>query len=368
MCDNCDRVYTFAMMCMIDSCLKEGTPAADSQFCRGMLHDLRRIVTKALSTFVGEQSDSLNQSMERYRRKPSALLPGFVQFEFLLRRLDAMHSALNPDVVSYRHYDKIVGAFATVLFEMLDTVSSIRGPAHLGSVGAAGDVDSPAGILIAAVGGATSMVDNVVDRAISAMDSAQEDGPMTDSKAVKLGFLTQFRHHSYFCVIFDRLPENSHARELLEERHAISIEKKDRYEELYITKLIFSEAFPVFSRFTTQAEDLVALYTSEQDLVSHRCMAEENVRRVCTSMRDEFRFGVKDAAARVKKHFTRDIRPGSTEQHFHRTILAVAWKHFTELLRTKVLFMLNLLRRPMYKEIRPTVTTIELDEILASID
>ena len=364
MCDNGDRIYTFAMMCMIDACLKEGTPSGESKYCRSILCELRRIVARSLSAFVEEQTNSLAWCMDKFRRKPSALLPCFAQLPNFLRRMDNMHNALDPEVVSFTNYDKIVSALISMMFDMLDSVSSIRGNAHLvadegGSAGADGNV------LFAVVGTATSLVDNVMDTAISAIDSnAQTDGALTDSKAVKLGFLTQFRHHSFFCVVFDALPHGSHAKDLLAERYLASIEKKDRYEELYITRLIFAEAFPVFSRFVLQAEDLVALYTSEQDLSSHRVLAEDNVRRVCCAMKEEFMHGIADAAQRMTKHFTRDIKPQSTEHTFHRTILAVAWKHFTALVADKVGFMCDLLQKPMYKAVKATVTQSDLRELI----
>eukprot|EP00658_Telonema_sp_P-2_P031286 TRINITY_DN23452_c0_g1_i1.p1 TRINITY_DN23452_c0_g1~~TRINITY_DN23452_c0_g1_i1.p1 ORF type:complete len:233 (-),score=39.99 TRINITY_DN23452_c0_g1_i1:147-755(-) len=152
------------------------------------------------------------------------------------------------------------------------------------------------------------------------------------------GYLMQYRHNAFFCCVFAGLPRSSRCRELLVTRFTQASFARDHYEELYLTRLIFADAFPHFSRFVSTAEDLFQTYKLEE-LNHNKALSKVIVSEALKELPAEIKSGIASAATRIKKHFTGDVRFGTTDEAFHKAILKQTWQHFGRLIKGKVAFL-----------------------------
>ncbi|CUE96520.1 Hypothetical protein, putative [Bodo saltans] len=347
--DRCDRVYAIPMLCMVRGMLEPSLPTAKSPYCSDILRSVEEQLRQGVAEFVAEQTESIERCGRKWMLRPHALLHCFAKLPALLRRLEATHNSLSTEVFDTADYASTIMSFVDQSFHWLDVISSIRPPTALES-----------NSMVVSL--ADVIAEKLRDFAGMATDSA-------DPKAIKRGYLAQYRHHAFFCAMFVSFPEVAFCRSLLHDRYDSCLVKRDRYEELYLVRCIFMEHLPTFARFILSAEDLSRTYLVEE-LSHHRTVSAEAVRTLVESLEGDVRSGVPSAAARIRKHFTRDVRPNTPEEGFHRTLLHVTWAHFVQLLETKLLSLRSMLQTwPHLRnaQIKLTLGPKELREIVDAV-
>lgn len=315
MVERCDRVYVLPMLCMVRSLQRQDLPSAKSNYCREMLECIEKdVLAPGLARYVAEQTESIERCGRKWKLRPHALLHPFAKLPLLLRRLDATINSLNTDVLDTQDYASVVMSFVDQSFLWLDIISHIRQPTER-----------------EASGSVVTVADFLTEKVRDFVGLADDLG---DPNAIKKGYLAQYRHHAFFCAMLQTFPESSFSRQLLQERYDSSLVKRERYEELYLTRLILSDHLPQLAHFMLTAEDLIRTYTVSE-LSHHRSLSADTVTRLLVGLEAEVVRGVPEAAARVRKHFTRDVRPNTPEDGFHSTLLHVTWRHFVDVLLTK---------------------------------
>lgn len=343
--DKCDRIYSVPALCMIRayrsrSGKKELT--SRSAFCQGLLHHLESVVTGAVMRFVAEQTESINRCRRKFLVKPTALLHCFAKMPAFILRLEAVYNALAPDVCDRSEYASIASSLVDQSFDALDYVTNVKTSSD------------------ARHGEPLKLNELLAKKVHYALE-----GITADTSSLKRGFVLQYRHHAFFCAFFAALPADGYAAELLRDHHDSSRSKRDRYEELYLTRVLLVRDFPTFGVFVLSAEDLSLVY-SQEELRHHRALAADVVRKLVDKLDKEMRSGVRSSAAHIKKHFLSDVDPRGSEVSFHKTLLQRTWQHFGELLLQKLDFLVRLLRWPMYQGITVPITRLEVTELLAA--
>lgn len=343
--ERCDRIYCIPVLCMIRAYRRRGDNAmlpSKSAFCQFMLGELETIMSGGMVQFVAEQTESITRCRKRYVVKPTALLHCFAKLPALFLRFEAVHNALAPNVCDRTEYSSIALSLVDQSFDALDLITNVKG-----------------------TGDDMNEEQLKLHKLIAQKVNAVLDGVEADINSLKWVFVQQYRHQSFFCAFYSTMPSDSFAVELLADHYASAKLKRDRYEELYLTRIILVGSFPVFGVFAISAEDLSMIY-SKEELRHHKALAPDAVAKMVNGLEKELRTGVRASAARMKKHFLRDVDLNGNEASFHRTLLQRTWQHFSTLLLQKFDFLTDLLSWSMYKDLAVTVTRPELVEMLAS--
>ncbi|KPI86472.1 hypothetical protein ABL78_4456 [Leptomonas seymouri] len=343
--EKCDRIYCIPVLCMIRAYRRRTENAmlpSKSAFCQLMLGELETVMSGGMMQFVAEQTESISRCRKKYLIKPTALLHCFTKLPALFLRLETVHNALASNVCDRTEYSSIALSLVDQSFDALDLITNVK---SAGKVMGEGQLN----------------LQHLVAQKVNAV----LDGVHADIKSLKWVFIQQYRHQSFFCAFYSTLPSNCFAVELLQDHYASAKVKRDRYEELYLTRIILVGSFPVFGVFAISAEDLSRIY-SKEELRHHKALAPDAVAKVFNGLEKELRSGVRASAMRMKKHFLRDVDLSGNEASFHRTLLQRTWQHFSTLLLLKFDFLMDLLTWPVYKDITATVSRAELVEMLAA--
>ncbi|ORC82988.1 uncharacterized protein TM35_000791140 [Trypanosoma theileri] len=338
--EKCDRLYAVPVIVMVKAYLREGTRTAASSFCLVMLQALERLVASIISRSIAEQTASIAACRRRYLLHPAGMLSCFTKLPVFVQRMEVIHDALPPAICSRNDYASIALSFVDQSFEALNYITNLVGQ------------DTRRDLKL-------SITETIAMRAIKLLDGV-------DNKSAKRGFIQQYRHHAFFCAFYTSLqPTNCYAVDLLRERNESSELLRDRYEEVYLTRVVLVKDFTEFGSFVLVAEDLVRVH-SREELRHHNALSVEAVRRVLRSLPREMRNGIPSSSKRMKKHFLRDVA-GKQEESFHCTLLQRLWQHFGILLLQKIDFLEALLRWPMYEGIEMSVTRNEVSALLQEV-
>ncbi|KPA74644.1 hypothetical protein ABB37_08983 [Leptomonas pyrrhocoris] len=343
--EKCDRIYCIPVLCMIRAYRRRADNAmlpAKSAFCQFMLGELETIMSGGMVQFVAEQTESITRCRKKYLVKPTALLHCFAKLPALFLRFEAVHDALALNVCDRTEYSSIALSLVDQSFDALDIITDVK-----------------------STGKDMNEEQLKLHKLIAQKVNAVLDGVQADVHSLKWVFIQQYRHQSFFCAFYSTMPGSSFAVELLQDQYVAAKVKRDRYEELYLTRIILVGSFPVFGVFTISAEDLSMIY-SKEELRHHKALAQDAVAKVVDGLEKELRSGVRASAARMKKHFLRDVDLNGNEASFHRTLLQRTWQHFSTLLLQKFDFLTDLLTWSVYKDLTLTVRRAELAEMLAS--
>jgi hypothetical protein len=343
--EKCDRIYCIPVLCMIRAYRRRGETAmlpSRSAFCQYMLEELETIMSGGMVQFVAEQTESIKRCRKRYIIKPTALLHCFAKLPALFLRFEAVHNGLAPNVCDRTEYSSIALSLVDQSFDALDLITNVK-----------------------STGDDTNEEHLKLRKLIEQKVNAVLDGVEADVNSLKWVFIQQYRHQSFFCAFYSTMPSDSFAVELLQEHYTSAKVKRDRYEELYLTRIILVGSFPVFGVFSLSAEDLSMIY-SKEELRHHKALAPDAVAKVVNGLDKELRSGVRASAARMKKHFLRDVDLSGNEASFHRTLLQRTWQHFSILLLQKFDFLTDLLTWSAYKDLTITVARSDLADMLAS--
>ncbi|GET86221.1 hypothetical protein, conserved [Leishmania tarentolae] len=344
--EKCDRIYCIPILCMIRA---YRTTAADkamlpsrSSFCQAMLAEVETVMVGGMMRFVAEQTDSIHRCRKRYVVHPTALLHCFSKMPALFMRLEAVHNALARNVCDRTEYASIALSLVDQSFDTLDQITNVK-----------------------ANGEGQSTEQLKLNKLIAQKVHTVLDGVEADAHSLKWVFVQQYRHQSFFCAFYSTIPSDSFAVELLQDHYTSAKEKRDRYEELYLTRVLLLRSFPVFSVFVLSAEDLSMIY-SKEELRHHRALSVDAVRKVVGGLDKEMRSGVRASATRMKKHFLHDVDLNGNEVSFHTTLLQRTWQHFSTLLLHKFDFLEELLTWPVYHDIPTPVTRSDVVAMLAA--
>lgn len=343
--EKCDRIYCIPALCMIRAYRRrtENTMLpSKSAFCQFMLGELESIMSGGMVQFVAEQTESITRCRKKYVVKPTALLHCFAKLPALFLRFEAVHNGLASNVCDRTEYSSIALSLVDQSFDALDQITNVKSTVE--------DMNEQ---------------QLKLHKLIAQKVNAVLDGVEADVNSLKWVFIQQYRHQSFFCAFYSTMPSESFAVELLQDHYASSKVKRDRYEELYLTRIILVGSFPVFGVFAISAEDLSMIY-SKEELRHHKALAVDAVGKVVSGLEKELRSGVKASAARMKTHFLRDVDLNGNEASFHRTLLQRTWQHFSTLLLQKFDFLTDLLTWAVYKDLSVNVTRAELADLLAS--
>lgn len=341
MMEKCDRIYAIPALCMVRAYHSHPSMlTVQSTYCKTMLKEVENVLMSAVMTFVADQTESIARCRKRYLIKPTALMHCFARMPAFIQRMEAVHSLLAPNVCDRTEYASIASSLLNQSFDALDFVTNVK------SSGDAGDE------------GKLTFTELLRQKFYAL------EGHDTQMSSMKRGFVEQYRHHSFFCAFYATLSPGSYAAGFLQEHYESSKVKRDRYEELYLTRVLLVKDFPHFGVFALSAEDLSTIYAQEE-LHYHRALTPEAVRRIVERLEREMRSGVSSSSARIKRHFLANIE-SRNEESFQRTLLQRTWQHFTKLLLQKVDFLTQLLTWPMYEGIHMPLTRAEIVEILSS--
>ncbi|KEG05976.1 hypothetical protein DQ04_16861000 [Trypanosoma grayi] len=333
----CDRLYAVPVMVMVKAYKRDGTPTAASALCQQILQALERVVASTISRCVAEQTASIAACRKRYVVHPAGMLCCFTKLPAFVQRMEAVHNALPQAVRSRTEYAAVALSFVDQAFEALNYISSLASPEAGGHV-------------------RLNLIEAIARRANKLIDGL-------DTKSIKRVFLQQYRHHAFFCAFYASLPPSSYAVELLRERNDASLVQRDRYEEVYLTRVVLVKDFPEFGTFALVAEDLAQVH-SREELRHHNALSVEEVRRIVRCLPREVRNGIPSSSRRMKKHFLRDVAGRQEEESFHCTLLQRVWQHFCTLFLQKIDFLESLLRWPLYAGIEMPITHAEISQLL----
>lgn len=277
--ERCDRLYAVPVMVMLKAYSREGTPTAASTFCQMLLQALERVVASTISQSVAEQTASIALCRKRYIVRPVGMLSCFTKLPAFVQRMEAAHNAMPPAVCSRSEYASITISFVDQSFEVLNYVTNLT------NTEARKDIRlTPLEIL--------------AQRANRLLDGV-------DKNLIKRGIIQQYRHHAFFCSFYTSLSPTCYAVDLLRERYESSRTLRDRYEEVYLTRIILVKDFPEFGTFALVAEDLAQVH-SREELRHHNALSVDAVRRVLRCLPREVHNGIPSISRRMKKHFLRD--------------------------------------------------------------
>ncbi|AIN95903.1 exocyst complex component 1-like protein [Leishmania panamensis] len=344
--EKCDRIYCVPILCMIRAYRATAADSAmlpsKSAFCQAMLGEVEAVMVGGMTRFVAEQTDSIHRCRKRYVVHPTPLLHCFSKMPALFLRLEAVHNALAPNVCDRTEYASIALSLVDQSFDALDQITNVRGTGE----------DRNAGHL--------KLNELIAQKLHSVLDGVE-----ADISSLKWVFVQQYRHQSFFCAFYSTMPSDSFAVELLQDHYASAKAKRDRYEELYLTRVLLVRSFPVFGIFALSAEDLSMIY-SKEELRHHKALSVDAVEKVLSGLEKEMRSGVRASAERMKRHFLRDVDLGGNEASFHTTLLQRTWQHFSTLLLRKFDFLAELLSWPAYRDIFIPITRSDVVGMLAA--
>ncbi|KAG5486495.1 hypothetical protein LSCM4_07428 [Leishmania orientalis] len=344
--EKCDRIYCVPILCMIRAYRATAADKAmlpsKSAFCQAMLREVEAVMVGGMTQFVAEQTESIQRCRKRYVVRPTALLHCFSKMPALFLRFEVVHNALAANVCDRTEYASIALSLVDQSFDALDYITNLK---------STGDNQSAEQLRLGEL---------IAQKVHSALDGVQ-----ADINSLKWVFVQQYRHHSFFCALYSTMPSDSFAVELLQDHYTSAKAKRDRYEELYLTRVLFVRSFPVFGVFALSAEDLSAIYSKEV-LRHHKALSADAVKKVVGGLEKEMRAGVRASAARMKKHFLRDVDLSGSDASFHTTLLQRTWQHFSTLLLQKFDFLAELLTWPAYRDMHLPVTRSDVVEMLAA--
>ncbi|KAK7198459.1 Exocyst complex component Sec3 [Novymonas esmeraldas] len=344
--EKCDRIYCVPILCMLRAyratAAEKTMLPAKSLFCQAMLREVERVMVGGLTQFVAEQTESIHRCRKRYVVRPTALLHCFSKLPALFLRFEAVHNALASNVCDRTEYASIALSLVDQSFDALDQITNVK-----------------------AGGEGQSAEQLKLNQLIAQKVHSVMDGVEADVNSLKWVFVQQYRHQSFFCAFYSTMPSDGFAVELLQDHYASAKVKRDRFEELYLTRVLLVRGFPVFGVFALSAEDLSMIY-SKEELRHHKALAVDAVRKVVDGLGKEMRAGVRASAARMKKHFLRDVDLSGNEASFHTTLLQRTWQHFTTLVLHKFDFLAELLTWSVYRDISLSVARSDVVEMLAA--
>ncbi|CAG9569414.1 conserved hypothetical protein [Leishmania major strain Friedlin] len=344
--EKCDRIYCVPILCMIRAYRSTAADTAmlpsKSAFCQAMLAEVETVMVGGMMRFVAEQTDSIHRCRKRYVVRPTALLHCFSKMPALFMRFEAVHNALARNVCDRTEYASIALSLVDQSFDALDQITSVK-----------------------ATGEDQNAEQLKLSKLIAQKVHSVLDGVEADVHSLKWVFIQQYRHQSFFCAFYSTMPSDSFAVELLQDHYTSAKEKRDRYEELYLTRVLLVRSFPVFGVFALSAEDLSMIY-SKEELRHHKALSADAVKKVVGGLEKEMRSGVRASAARMKKHFLRDVDLNGNEVSFHTTLLQRTWQHFSTLLLHKFDFLAEMLTWPVYHGISMPVARSDVVEMLAA--
>lgn len=310
--NSCDPIYTVPILSMIDGLL-ERPPIRSSDFMTQLLKALSGKVSEVHRASCASQTNSVRSCGRKALKSMPALLPSFSRLPLLINWIENMNAAL--EFVNWQHADRMVLDLVQQAFETLDMVS------HVGASSANGKQDFLPG----------------ADNQQHVEERDEEGGEVVDADMIRRGYFVQFRHHAFF-VAAVRTSLAPHMQELLASRVTGCEGLRDRFEELYLTRVLFAKGFPILYRFVTVAEDLLTTYQMAE-LVHNRATSYDNVESLLANLCDQLERGIQETADRLTRHVTAGIDTQSTEEGFHKTLLGVTWTHFADLLVRKVEFL-----------------------------
>ncbi|AYU76414.1 Exocyst complex component Sec3 family protein [Leishmania donovani] len=344
--EKCDRIYCVPILCMIRAYRSTAADKAmlpsKSAFCQAMLAEVETVMVGGMMRFVAEQTDSIHRCRKRYVVRPTALLHCFSKMPALFMRFEAVHNALARNVCDRTEYASIALSLVDQSFDALDQITSVK-----------------------ATGEDQNAEQLKLNKLIAQKVHSVLDGVEADAHSLKWVFIQQYRHQSFFCAFYSTMPSDSFAVELLQDHYTSAKEKRDRYEELYLTRVLLVRSFPVFGAFALSAEDLSMIY-SKEELRHHKALSADAVKKVVGGLEKEMRSGVRASAARMKKHFLCDVDLNGNEASFHTTLLQRTWQHFSTLLLHKFDFLAEMLTWPAYHGISMPVARSDVVEMLAA--
>ncbi|KAG5510838.1 hypothetical protein JKF63_07910 [Porcisia hertigi] len=344
--EKCDRVYCIPILCMLrayrSTTADKAMLPSKSAFCQAMLAEVETVMVRGMMQFVAEQTDSIHRCRKRYVVHPTALLHCFSKMPALFLRLEAVHNALAANVCDRTEYASIALSLVNQSFDALDQITDVK---------AGGDKQNKQRLKL------NQLIAQKVHSVISGVE--------VDINSLKWVFIQQYRHQSFFCAFYSTMPSDSFAVELLHDHYESAKVKRDRYEELYLTRVLLVRSFPVFGVFVLSAEDLSMIY-SREELHHHKALSVDAVSAVIGGLEKEMRCGVGASAARMKKHFLRDVDLNGNEASFHKTLLQRTWQHFSSLLLQKFDFVVKLLTSPVYRDISLSVSRSDVLGMLAA--
>lgn len=342
--EKCDRIYCIPVLCMIRAyaATSEQTTMlpAKSAFCQALLGDLEKIMAGGVMRFVAEQTESIQQCRKKFTVRPTGLLNCFAKMPPFFLRLEAIHNALADGVCDRTEYASIAVSLVDQSFDALDLVTNMK----------SGEEKNETALKL----------NELISRKVSHI----LDGAPSDMGSLKWVFVQQYRHQSFFCAFYSTMPSNSFAVELLQDHYATAKVKRDRFEELYLTRVLLVRRFPSFGSFVLSAESLALVY-SQEDLRHHRSLAPEAVKQVIKGLEKELGSGISASAQRMKKHFLRDVDLLGGEASFHKTLLQRTWQHFSTLLLQKFDFLTKLLSWPLYRDMSMPLSRADVTRMLA---
>eukprot|EP00742_Colponemidia_sp_Colp-10_P013843 GILJ01015671.1.p1 GENE.GILJ01015671.1~~GILJ01015671.1.p1 ORF type:complete len:784 (+),score=59.27 GILJ01015671.1:742-3093(+) len=354
-----DRIYVPAMLCMVEALLginaktnsESVSKAQSSYFCVNMLCKIHKKLSSAFDRHLREQTRSIVHCGHKFIESPEALLTCFAHLPLLIARLDATHDALDQITCAhYQHYDTLLLTLVDHCFDILDQLSHVKAIGSSSSTGVSL-------LTLPPLGGFLKQLTKIKLGDDNGADSAKSIGT---TKEVKRGFLMQLRHNASFCYTYNALNTSSHAKDLLASRYERCCSIRDRYEELYLSRTIFSEEMPNFSRFINMCTELVAAYTLT-DLEHSKALSKEKMSEVLSTLDKEVINGIHSSSTRIKRHFTRDVSLDSPEEVFHRQLLKSVWAHYIAMVKNKILFLNELLQWETFRSLRSTLSAEALE-------
>ncbi|CCD14332.1 unnamed protein product [Trypanosoma congolense IL3000] len=340
--ERCDRLYMLPVMVMIKAYRRSGSVVASSSFCQMIFQALEPVLASTVSRSVMEQTASIKTCTRRYLINPSGLLICFLKLPTFVQKLESMHDALPPALRSHKEYTSYVLTLVDQCFESLNCVTNLT--------------KSEASCEVK-----LSRLECLSRRGYRIFNGNGES-----TKSADHSFLQQYRHHAFFCSFYDSLHPMCNAVGLLRERYESSCALRDRYQELYLTRVVLVKEFPEFGPFALVAEDLAQVHTVDE-LRHHSTFSVDAMRNIVADMSQEVRNGIKRSSEKMKKHFLRDVARRKDEVSFNCMLLQQVWSSFTTLFLQKFDFLSAVAEWPIYTDLEVPITREEVVALLETV-
>lgn len=317
--NDCDGCYLLSAISMIDHLLGA---IKNRTFLSRIFYRCRKMLRDGFMKFVSDQSSSINHEALKHVGN-CGFLGFFSNFPLLISRLESLHACLKNWSSSF--YEVFVAHILQLMFAALDELSYVSNTTVFGS---------------------------------------RTSRP--DPQQVRHGYVVQYRHCAFFVIAAQQF--TAETQKLLATRVADATLRRDRYEKLYLTRVILADEFPTLERFTAKAEDLSKAYQTSE-LVYHEAVSQVAFNALFRNLEKEIRNGVPSAGKRIRRHLSVGVPTKSLEEGFHMRLLQLTWRHFVVILRERVALVNRLPQDLNYgASVECPVSLDALDQIVAACE